>query len=176
MKPIKNLLILIIAIPMLLACKKDDNGGESAFLLSKANIAGSHDLTYLTSNIEQTFEVNGIPVNSTTTIVGDTFQVVVVFSEDGTYAAEGQYRITTTITVAGMTETDTEIIVLDETGTFQLDANTQTITFDGGSEFGDGTFEFALFNENEMRITQSLAIDENGATGDAETEVRFVRQ
>lgn len=176
MKSTKILLILF-AVLTVLSCKKDDDGGGNSFLLTPANLAGLYDLIYLTSNIEQTVEVNGIPVMATTDVVGDTFQIDMVFNENGTYTVEGQYRITVTVTVAGMTETTTEIIVLDEAGDYTLDANAQTITLSGANgELGDGVFDITLYNETEFRIVQVETITANGVDADVTNELRFVRQ
>ena len=175
MKSTKFLLIFILALTVL-SCNKKDDDGATAFLLSRANLAGTHALTYLTINIEETTEVNGIPVVSTITAVGSTFQVEIIFREDGTYSIDGQYLLTTTVTVAGQTEIDTEIFVLNEGGNYSLDANDQTIFISGsGGELGSGTFDITLFNETDFRFTQVEPITQNGTTGEIMSEYRFER-
>jgi hypothetical protein len=173
-----KILLIFLSILTLASCKKNDDDGDSnAFLLSKANLAGTHDLTFLTVDIEETTEINGIPVVSTITAIGSTFQVEVVFLENGTYTIEGQYLVTTTVTVAGQSETDTEIIVLDEGGTYSLNANDETIFISGsGGEIGSGTFDITLFNETDFRFTQTQQITQNGTTGEIVSEYRFKRQ
>lgn len=175
MRSTRILLIFILTISVL-SCKKDDNGGVTAFLLTNENLAGIHALTFLSIIIDQTFEINGIPVTSHTTAVGDTFQVLFIFTENGTYTAEGEFRITTTTTVAGQTQTETEIIVLDDNGTYQLNTNAQTITINGGGEFGSGVFDVTLFNETEFRLTQEMSDDSNNIITDTQSELRFIRQ
>jgi len=160
----------------IVSCKKDDDSTEQ-FLLTKANLAGSHSLTYFTVNIDQIFEINGIPTPSNISIIGDTFQVIFVFNENGTYTSSGQYRIVTTTTVGGNSETDSEIIVLDNSGTYQLDANTQTITFGGGNgNLGNGVFNVDLFNSSNIYLTQSLSQNINTIPTDSQTEIRFARE
>jgi len=175
MRSTRILLIFLLATS-LLSCKKDDDANITVFLLSNKNLAGTHALTFLSVVIDQTFDINGIPVTSQTTVVGDTFQVLFIFAENGTYTAEGEFRITVTTTVLGETRTETEIIVLDENGTYQLNANAQTITIDGGGEYSNGTFDVVLFNETEFRITQELTDDSNNIITDTQSELRFVRQ
>lgn len=171
-----RILLIVLLVISVLSCKKDDDGSITVFLLNNENLAGTHALTFLSVVIDQTFDINGIPVTSHTTVVGDTFQVLFVFAVNGTYTAEGEFRVTITTTVAGQSETETEIVVLDENGTYQLNANAQTITIDGGGEFGNGTFDVILFNETEFRITQELTDDSNNIITDTDTELRFVRQ
>ncbi|MEM7084761.1 MAG: hypothetical protein AAF489_01185 [Bacteroidota bacterium] len=176
MKSTKILLIFILALSVLSCKKNDDDTETSAFLLTAENLAGTHALTFLTVDVEETTEINGIPVTSTITAVGSTFQVEIIFRADGTYVIEGQYLLTTTVTVAGQTEMTTEIIVLDEGGTFSLDANEQTIFISGsGDELGSGTFDITLFNETDFRVTQTQVITAQGVSGDVITEYRFER-
>jgi len=158
----------------IVSCKSDDDGDSNAYLLTNANLAGNYNITMLTFNIDQVFEFNGVPVTSNTTGVGDTFQVDFVFNENGTYTAQGQYRIVTNITVGGNTETDSEIIVLNENGSFQLNANNEKITFDG--DFADGTFDVSLFNQNEIRLTQTTSEVTSDGSIDTQAEIRMVRQ
>lgn len=176
MKPTKILLILLISLSVV-SCKKDDNGGGNSFLLTNANLAGLYDVAFLLATIDQIIDVNGIPVDSNITAEGSTFQVDIIFNEDGTYTAEGQYLLTVTTTVAGQTEIDTEIIVLDEGGTYTLNANAQTIFLSGsGGELGSGNFDIILFNETQLQIMQEETIMTNGVTSDLLTEYHFVRQ
>ncbi len=175
MKLSKILLILLLAVTVV-GCNKKDDDGDSGFTLSLANLAGAYDLTYLNVTIESVTEVQGIPVSSTVTAVGSVFQVEVIFTENGTYTAEGQYLLTTTTTVGSKTETDEEIFVIDENGTFTLDANNETIQMSGAGELANGTLDISLFNENEMRLTQEEAIDSDDSMSDISSEYRFVRQ
>lgn len=176
MKLSKTLLILVLALSVF-SCNKNDDDGETSFLLNRENLAGTHALTFLTVDIVEMTEINGIPVTSTITAVGSTFQVDVIFNADGTYTAEGQYLVTTTVTVAGQTEVDTEIIVLDEGGTYSLNANDQTVFISGsGGEIGSGTFDVTVFNQTSFQFTQTESITQNGTTGEITSEYRFVRQ
>jgi len=75
MRATRILLIFLLVISVL-SCKKDDDGSITVFLLNNENLAGTHALTFLSIVIDQTFDINGIPVTSHTTVVGDTFQVL----------------------------------------------------------------------------------------------------
>ncbi|MEL6810052.1 MAG: hypothetical protein AAFP76_01815 [Bacteroidota bacterium] len=176
MKTLKTLLILFMTASVLVSCKKDDDGGDNAFLLSNENLSGTYNFTLLEVNSDQTIEVNGIPVSSNINVVGDTFQVDFVFNANGTYTAEGQYRITTTVTVAGQSEISTEIIVFDESGDYTLDANNQTIEFSTPTDsFTSGKFNITLFNENQFQVEQIVSQTIQGVDTDTETRVHFVR-
>jgi hypothetical protein len=175
MKLSKILLILLLAVTVV-GCNKKDDDGDAGFTLSLANLAGTYDLTFLNVSIISVQEVAGIPVTSTVTAVGSVFQVEVIFTENGTYSAEGQYLLTTTVTVGSKTETDEEIFVINENGTFTLDANSETIEMSGAGELGNGTLDVSLFNENELRLTQEESIDTDDIMSDIMSEYRFVRQ
>ena len=174
MKFSKILLVLFVAVSVL-SCKNDDDG-VAQFVLTNANLAGMHDLTFFELNADGTADVGGIPVPVNLSAVGDTFQVVFDFNENGTYTAQGQYRVVTTISVAGVSEIDTEILVLDENGTFTTNANNQTLTINGNGNLGEGVFDVTLFNETELRLTQDISQEIQGATVDGIVELRFVRQ
>ena len=175
MKLSKILLILILAVTVVGCNKKDDDGGN-AINLSLANLAGTYDLTFLNATIVSVQEVAGIPVTSTVTAVGSVFQVEVIFTENGTYSAEGQYLLTTTVTVGGQTEIDEEIFVIDENGTYTLDANSETIQMSGAGDFANGTLDVALFDETQLRLTQEESITTGDVMSDLSSEYRFVRQ
>ena len=175
MKLSKILLILLLAVTVVGCNKKDDNG-DGGFTLSLANLAGTYDLTFLNVSIISVQEVAGIPVTSTVTAVGSVFDVEVVFTENGTYTAEGTYLLTTTVIVGGQTETDEEIFVIDEIGTYTLDVNSETIQMSGAGELANGTLDVSLFNETELRLTQEEAIDSDEIMSDIMSEYRFVRQ
>jgi hypothetical protein len=176
LKPMRILkkIFLFSFIFLMFACKSDDEGNQ--FLLSYENLAGLYDLVYLNGNIETTIEIQGIPVTAVTIIEGSTFQVDATFNQNGTYSLEGEYLVTITTTAGGSTETDSEIIVVDDTGTFQIDANEQTITITSSVDELDGTFDVTLFNENQLRLVQEESYTEGDASIDSIIEVRFVRQ
>ena len=175
MKLSKILLILILAATVVSCNKKDDDGAKS-FNLSLANLAGTYDLTFLNVSIESVQEVSGIPVTSTVIAVGSVFDVDVVFTENGTYTAEGTYLLTTTVTVGGQTEVDEEIFVIDENGTFSLDANSETIQMSGAGDLANGTLDVSLFSETQLRLTQEESTTTGDVMSDLMSEYRFVRQ
>jgi len=172
MKIRKILWILVLAISIV-SCNKDDDG-EAPFLLTNSNIAGTHVLTYLRTDIVEVFEINGIQITSSVSIVGSTFQVTFVFSENGTYTAEGEYLATITTTVAGQSNVETEIIVLDEAGTYQVNTNDETISVSDGTLID--TFDVSVFNENTMTWMQDVSETSSDGTIDTQTVLRFERQ
>ena len=167
-------LIVFSFILLLFACKSDDDGDQ--FLLTYANLSGVYDMVHFSGNIETTVEIQGIPVTAVTTIVGDTFQVDATFNQNGTYSIEGEYRVTITTTAGGNTETDTEIVVVDDSGTYQIDANDQTITITSDVDEFNGTFDITLFNQTQLRIVKEESSIIDGSTVDSIIELRFVRQ
>jgi hypothetical protein len=175
MKFSKILLLLVIAVSIV-SCKSDDDGTVE-FNLSNANIAGTHALSFFTVNREETADFNGVPVTSNTSVVGNTFQVTAVFGNDGTYTISGDYIAIITLTSGGVSqELDPETIVLDESGTYVIGTDEQTISLSGLSELGGGVFVVELFNETEFRITQMVEVTLPDLTSTTTSELRFVRQ
>ena len=133
MKISKILLVLFVAVSVL-SCKNDDDS-VVAFLLNNTNIAGTHDLTFFTSNVMITGDVGGQTITVTTNTTADTYQAEVTFTEAGTYTLSGEFRTTTTSSLG--TPPVVEIIVLNETGTYQVnDAAKTLVLIESGSTLG----------------------------------------
>ena len=148
------------------SCSSDDDG-NAPYVFNNTNLSGNYKTTLLTGDIEQTYLVNGTEVKSTIKIVGDTFQLTTVFGTDGSYSATGQYRTETKTTTAGNTVTETEIVVVDDQGTYVIseDKKNFTLTIDGESE----TYDVALFNETKLNLKR----DFNETIGDVPTVGNF---
>jgi hypothetical protein len=156
MKIFKFTLIALITTAIL-SCS--DNSYESELELTNESLAGNHNITILNIDIESSAEVAGVPVTiSNTTIDGDTFQVDVVFNTNGTYTAGGQYRVTSTVTpVATAPVTNTEIIVFNNSGSYSINTDENTITFMVQDQaLLSGTFNVADFNENSISLDQQV--------------------
>ncbi len=135
-----------------ISCSSDDDG-PAPYLLTQSNLAGNYKTELLTARIEQTFTINNVPIVSVTEIVGDTFQVNTTFSEDGTFTHVGNYRIVTTVTTSGQTNTTSEIITVDESGTYVIGQGGNSITLrqDGASE----THDVTAFNEIRLNLQRN---------------------
>ena len=149
----KKLIFLFTLAIATISCSSDDDG-PGPYVFSNDNLSGNYKTTLLTGDIEQTYTVNGTEVKSVTKIVGDTFQMTTVFGANGSYSASGQYRTETTITTAGNTTTDSEIIVVEDEGTYSIspDKKRLTITIDGDAE----TFDVSLFNETKLNLKREI--------------------
>ncbi len=156
MKIFKFTLIALITTTIV-SCS--DNSYEPELDLTNESLAGNYNITILNIDIESSAEVAGVPVTiSNTTIDGDTFQVDVVFNTNGTYTAGGQYRVTSTVTpVATPPVTNTEIIVFDDSGSYSINSDENTITFMIQDQaLLSGTFNVSDFNENSISLTQQV--------------------
>lgn len=149
----KKLIFLFTLALATISCSSDDDG-PGPYVFSNDNLSGNYKTTLLTGDIEQTYTVNGTEVKSVTKIIGDTFQMTTVFGANGSYSASGQYRIETKITTAGNTTTDSEIIVVEDEGTYSIspDKKRLTITIDGDAE----TFDVSLFNETKLNLKREI--------------------
>ncbi len=155
MKTIKNLLILIIAITFI-NCS-DDNTALT-YTLSYENIAGTYDIQSLSVNTKTTTEIGGFPVTVNANGVGNTFQVDLVMNQDRTYSIKGEHVFVVTVSGPGIPPTtDTEIILIDEAGTYTIDDTNNTVTFvDQNADFLDGVLNVTVFNENTFTLTQEV--------------------
>ena len=156
MKIFKLTLIAFITTTIL-SCS--DNSNEPELDLTNESLAGNYNITILSIDIESSAEVAGVPVTiSNTTIDGDTFQVDVVFNANGTYTAGGQYRVTSTVTpVATPPVTNTEIIVFNDSGSYSVNSDENTITFMIQDQaLLSGTFNVTDFNENSISLSQQV--------------------
>jgi len=156
MKIFKFTLIALITTAIL-SCS--DNSNDPELDLTNESLAGNYNITILNIDIESSAEVAGVPVTiSNTTIDGDTFQVDVVFNTNGTYTAGGQYRVTSTVTpVATAPVTNTEIIVFNNSGSYSINTDENTITFMVQDQaLLSGTFNVADFNENSISLDQQV--------------------
>jgi len=174
MKPIKLLILFALTLGVL-SCSGDDDQGEAPFVLNLTNLAGTYALNFFNVNLQQTIEFQGIPITSVTDIVGDTFQVELVLNENGTYSIQGEYRITATTTVAGETETVSEIVTVDDSGSFTLDNDLETITINSGNPLLEGVYQISLFNETQLNLTQEISLEEDGVVSELTGEQRYNR-
>lgn len=173
MKFSKILLLLVITLSIV-SCKKDDDS-PVAFVLSNANLAGTHDLTYYTKNQVITGSVAGSTIIITKNTTADTYQSQITFMEDGTFTFSGEYRTTTTSSQGG--DPVVEIVVLNEEGEYFVSNSARTIRIEGGGVLGNSDSNtVTLFNETELRVTYGKTYTENGDEIVETQEFRFVRQ
>jgi hypothetical protein len=174
MKITKTLLVLMLTLAVV-SCKKSDDGPE-AFVLSRTNLAGTHNLTYFTSNVQIMGTVGGNPFTVTENSTADTYQAEVTFTSAGTYTLSGEFRTTTTSSQGG----DPEIIIVvwNETGSYQVNDAAKTIimTETGTSSSNSVLNNVTLFNETELRVTAEEMYTEGGDDYVEMQELRFVRQ
>lgn len=172
MKITKMLLVMFLAVAAV-SCNKDDNGPEP-FTLSNANISGTYKITSLNIRMDQTFTINGTPIQSVTTVVGDTFQVNTVLSTNGTYASTGNYRITTTVvTNGGEPTTETSIITANDTGTFTVNSSDNTISIPVNGTIQ--TYDVVLFNSTQINLQRNSTNSIGGVPTTTVENINLVR-
>ncbi len=168
---LNKLMFLFVLAAVAMGCSKDDDG-TPPYNYNKENLTGTYNLIYLESKEVETVNVNGFDVVTTTTQVGDTFNVPVVFASDNTVTANGTYRVTETTSQGNQSNTETYIIDLDhEVSGYSVNAATTQLTIDGS------TYMVHDFNPTGFRITLSETTTEpNGDHTVYTEEMRFSKQ
>ena len=168
MKILKNLFALIILVSFA-SCNSDDDNNQ--FLLTNANLSGTYEVTLLNTTEIQTTDVNGVDFLTTTTTIGHTFQLEIVFFDNGNYIIDGLYVEDYRMDVDGdVQEEDTEIIDIDYVeGVYSTNDSSMELVLDGE------TYEVTLFNENEIRFTFEEMWVEEGDDFVYTEEIRLVR-
>ena len=168
MKLLKSLIVLFVAVSII-SCSSDDDSTQ--YTLNNANLSGTHSITLINSSETETTNINGLDVVTVFTTVGDTFQVIVVFSEDGTYVINGEYRVNYVTTVAGqIVDEGSEIIdITNQTGDYTTNNALMEIELDGE------TYDVTLFNANELRMVSEDIYTENDIDYVDTSEIRMTR-
>ncbi len=166
LKPI----FLVVMVVSLFSCKSDDDSPE--YLLNNENLAGTYNVTMLRSVETQTTDVNGVDIITTRTTEGHTFQLEVVFFDNGNYVVDGEYVQQYEKIVNGtVIEEDIEIIVIDfSEGTYSTNNSSMELVMD------EDTYEVTLFTQNEIRMTFEEMWVENGDDFILNEEIRLVKQ
>ena len=171
MNKLKFILLFALSVVVLSCSDDDDSSGPE---LTTANITGTYNLTFFEATTVESEIINAGTVVTTIETEGDTFgESNIVFNSDGTFVTNFQYRITETTSSTiedSETTVETEIITESNTGTYSVNEEDQTITFNG--EIGDVT----RFNDEELRIESTFNGELANGTFTDETEIRFERQ
>ena len=178
MKITKLIFLFALAIATVSCSKNDDDNGPELYNLNNENLAGTYKISAVSVNSISTTNVSGTTVTvATIAVIGDTFQVSIVFNTNGTYKALGQYRTVTTITPTGQTPiVIEEILVVDSTGTYALNDVNKTIRLNNSDdEFLEGLFDVTLFNATNVNLMQEDVTTEGGITTSSEAIINLVR-
>ena len=139
MKILKLMMIALLAVTAV-SCSGDDDNGPAAREYNQANLVGVYAITAFEFEATEVEDVNGIDVTSTIVGVGDTFQnAQFEFTAAGTVIQSGLFRLVTSITVGAQTQTENEIIELDETGTYTVFESTNGLALSIDGDIINGT-------------------------------------
>ncbi|PHS65736.1 MAG: hypothetical protein COB12_06600 [Flavobacterium sp.] len=145
---------------------------QGCYLFTNINVSTSpYNVTLLNSTTIQTTNVNGLDIITETTTIGDTFQLIFTFSENGTVVLDGEYRNSFVITVAEqIIDEGSEIIVIDnETTNYSTNDSTMTMVLAGD------VYNVTFFNENEIKLTLETSYTENGDEFVYTEEINMIR-
>lgn len=149
MKLFKLLAILFISVSIV-SCGGDDS---PSFDLSTANLAGTYDLTAFESESVTQITASGSTIElGRETGFGDSFDDAELIFSGNRFTFTGDYRIVSETIKNGETTEDTDIINLDDNGTFSLDLTDKEITFNGGENL-NGVYNVDVFTSEKLVIT-----------------------
>jgi len=175
MKLLKFIFFLCV-VTSITSCGDDETAPN--FPLSSANLVGNYEMNnFEAQGSEDATSSSGDTVNLTnTSTVGDTFQLDFILNANGSYTASGQYRIVSTITPNGGTPSEeSEIIVINATGSYQLNSD-NTITFNPQTgDFFEGIFTIKTFNDTSVILGQDQEEVQGNTTFTAKVTVGFIR-
>lgn len=165
-----NLLVLLFVAAIFTSCNNDD---DNNFTASAESFVGVYNTTSLNSNGEETFTSNGETTTFVFTDEGSDFDLVWTFTADNTYSVIGSYTSNFSETENGTTETDTEVINVDETGTYVLNLTNDTVALTGGVDF---SFDLTTFTENVLEFSSTETETGDDFSDTTTLSVRLVRQ
>ncbi len=172
MKITKLIMLFVLTLAAVGCNKDDDDNGPAAYDYNKDNLTGTYKLVFLETEEVETIDVNGFDVITTTTSVGDTFNVTLVFASNNTVSIDGNYRITETVTQGNQTNTSTYIVDIDnETSGFSVNAATAELTIDGS------TYKVSNFTPTGFQVNLTETTTEpNGDSTVYTEEMHFTKQ
>ncbi|CAM3327809.1 hypothetical protein [Aequorivita lipolytica] len=167
-----KLIFLFVLTIAAIGCSKDDDNGPAPYEYTKDNLTGTYKITFFESREVETVNVSGFDVVTTTSSIGDTFNVSSVFASNNTVTIDGTYRITETVTQGSQSNTETYIVDIDnETSGYSANAATAELTIDGS------TYKVSNFNPTGFTISLSETTTEpNGDNSVYTEELRFTKQ
>ncbi|WP_139854069.1 hypothetical protein [Aequorivita sinensis] len=166
----KKLIFLFTLALATISCSSDDDG--PSYKYKKENLTGTYSLTSFKSKDVKTENLNGFNVVTTTTLVGDTFGVNVVFDQNNIVTLDGTYRINKTVKQGEQTNTETYIVVLNnESSGYSVNETTSELTIDGD------TYKVSNFNINGFTLNLAETTTEpNGNNSVYTEELKFSKQ
>lgn len=176
MKILKFILVLLITTSIT-SCG-DNDSDEPSFILSNANLAGTYNIKSFSENSKITTVISGFPISVNSSSTGDIFQVDFIINADGSYTISGQYTVVTKLTSLGSNPvTNSEILLVDDFGTYQINSINGTITFNSTiGDFIEGTLIVETFNDTTINLRQEKEEIEGDTTTEINSNFSFIRQ
>ena len=123
-----NLIIWLCLSAILVSC--GDDNSDDRLLLTNANLQGTYQIGAFNQVINETATSStGSNVNlSTTTNVGDIYNLDITINENGTYSASGQYTFDFVTKPNGSAQvTGSTIVDVEDLGNFTISSLDNTI-------------------------------------------------
>ncbi len=177
MKLLKSI-ILFLTVTALVNCSGTDD--VPVFELTSGNLNGTYEVTQLRGENKTSTMASGQTVDiATESFDGDTFQVALVLSSNGSFTYSGAYRkvTVTTLNNGSAPVQETSIITEDSSGTYSLDALNKRITFtDTNTGVINGIFDITSFNENQLVLSKESESTDNQITTTEKITITLERQ
>ncbi|WP_026775997.1 hypothetical protein [Polaribacter sp. Hel_I_88] len=175
-----NFIICLCISAILVSC--GDDNSDDRLLITNANLQGTYQMGAFNQTIDESAtSSSGATVNlSSTTSVGDIYNLDIIINENGTYSASGQYTFDFVTTPNGSAQvTGSTIVDVEVLGNFTINSLENTITFiDSTSiedEFLSGTYNIVLLNSNTLSLVQEIEISNGSLNNATKTSFSFIK-
>jgi hypothetical protein len=154
-----NFIICLCISAILVSC--GDDNSDNRLLLTNANLQGTYQMDAFNQiNDETATSSAGTNVSlSSTTNVGDIYNLDMIINENGTFSASGRYTFDFVTKPNGSAQvTGSTIVDVEVLGNFTISSLNNTITFIAATsledEFLSGTYNVVLLNSTTLSLVQ----------------------
>jgi len=175
-----NFIISLCISAILVSC--GDDNSDTRLLVTNANIQGTYQIGAFNQVINETATSStGANVNlSTTTKVGDIYNLAIIINENGTYTASGQYTLDFITKPNGSAQVSgSSIVDVEDLGNFTISSLDNTITFAPSTsledEFLSGTYNIVLLNSTTLSLVQEIETSNGSLNISTKTSYSFIK-
>jgi hypothetical protein len=175
-----NFIIFLCISAILISC--GDDNSDDRLLLTNANLQGTYQMgAFNQINDETATSSSGTNVSlSSTTNVGDIYNLDMIINENGTFSASGQYTFDFVTKPNGSAQvTGSTIVDVEVLGNFTINSLNNTITFIAATSLEDkflsGTYNVVLLNSTTLSLVQEIENTNGSLNIASKTSFSFIK-